>query len=103
MADETCTEVYRLHGWICRISPMIWRRLLVRSDSTIADLHYTLQTAFGWSDEHLHRFHIHGQELAPQRWGKRGILPIAQLVLFFSRMPYWMRKLQRIRYLPAGA
>jgi Plasmid pRiA4b ORF-3-like protein len=39
-----------------RESPMIWRRLLVRSDSTIADQHYTLQTAFGWSDEHLHRF-----------------------------------------------
>jgi len=28
---------------------MIWRRLWVRSDSTIADLHYTLQIAFGWS------------------------------------------------------
>ncbi|MGO8854646.1 MAG: IS1096 element passenger TnpR family protein [Steroidobacteraceae bacterium] len=48
MADETRAEVYRLHVWIGRISPMIWRRLLVRSDSTIADLHYTLQTAFGW-------------------------------------------------------
>jgi hypothetical protein len=63
MADETRAEVYRLHVWIGRISPMIWRRLLVRSDSTIADLHYTLQTAFGWSDEHLHRFHIHGQDM----------------------------------------
>jgi hypothetical protein len=41
---------------------MIRRRLLVRSESTIADLHYTLQIAFGWSDEHLNRFHIHGQD-----------------------------------------
>ena len=41
---------------------MIWRRLLVRSDSTIADLHYMLQIAFGWSDEHLNLFHIHGQD-----------------------------------------
>ncbi|MDE3181012.1 MAG: plasmid pRiA4b ORF-3 family protein [Acidobacteriota bacterium] len=41
---------------------MIWRRLLVRSDSTIADLHYTLQIAFEWSGLHLHRFHIHGQD-----------------------------------------
>src|ERR1035437_5375972 len=55
-------DVYRLHVWIRQISPMIWRRLLVRSDSTIADLHYTLQIAFGWSDEHLNRFHIHGQD-----------------------------------------
>ena len=69
MADETCTAVYRIHVWICRISPMIWRRLLVRSDSSIADLHYTLQTAFGWSDEHLHRFHIHGQDYGVSRVG----------------------------------
>ncbi|KAG0298677.1 hypothetical protein BGZ96_008704 [Linnemannia gamsii] len=41
---------------------MIWRRLLVRSDSTIAELHNTLQIAFGWSDTHLNRFHIHGQD-----------------------------------------
>src|SRR5450755_3085460 len=69
MADETRAEVYRLHVWMGRISPMIWRRLLVRSDSTIADLHYTLQTAFGWSDEHLHRFHIHGQDYGVDRAG----------------------------------
>ena len=41
---------------------MVWRRLLVHSDSTIADLHYTLQIAMGWSDVHLNRFHIHGQD-----------------------------------------
>ncbi len=62
MTNETGVEVYRLHVWIRQISPMIWRRLLVRSDSTIADLHYTLQIAFGWSDGHLNRFHIHGQD-----------------------------------------
>lgn len=54
-------EIYQLHVWIRLISPMIWRRLLVRSDSSIADLHYTLQIAFGWSDEHLNQFRIHGQ------------------------------------------
>lgn len=41
---------------------MIWRRLLVRSDSTIADLHYTIQISIGWSDIHLNRFHIHGRD-----------------------------------------
>jgi len=44
------------------ISPIIWRRLLVRGDSTIADLHATLQTAFGWSDNHPHRFITHGKQ-----------------------------------------
>jgi hypothetical protein len=60
--NGTSVGVYLLHVWIRQISPMIWRRLLVRSDSTIADLHYILQIAFGWSDEHLNRFHIHGQD-----------------------------------------
>lgn len=41
---------------------MIWRRLLVRTDSTIADLHYTLQIVMGWTDTHLHRCHIHGKD-----------------------------------------
>lgn len=44
------------------ISPLIWRRLLVRCDATIADLHATLQLALGWNDEHLNRFVIQGRE-----------------------------------------
>jgi hypothetical protein len=55
-------EIYQFHVWIRQISPMIWRRLLMRSDSSIADFHYTLQIAFGWSDDHLNLFHIHGQD-----------------------------------------
>jgi hypothetical protein len=47
---------------LCGVSPLIWRRVLVRSDSTIADLHTTLQLVFGWSDEHLHRFVVHGRQ-----------------------------------------
>jgi Plasmid pRiA4b ORF-3-like protein len=58
MAVETTPEVYQVHAWIRQISPMIWRRLLVRIDSTLADLHDVLQIAFGWSDFHLHRFRI---------------------------------------------
>jgi hypothetical protein len=33
----------------------------VRNDDTIADLHETVQTALGWSDEHPHRFVVHGR------------------------------------------
>src|SRR6266480_2831489 len=55
-------SVYQLRGVLRGISPLIWRRLLVRSDSTIADLHATLHLAFGWSDEHLNRFVVHGRE-----------------------------------------
>ncbi len=48
---------------------MIWRRLLVRSDSTISDLHYTLQIAIGWSDAHLNQFHIHGKDFGVHHIG----------------------------------
>lgn len=58
--DQT-VEVYQLRIWIRRISPQIWRRLLVRSDNTIAQLHDTLQIAFGWTDQHLHQFLIRGK------------------------------------------
>ncbi len=40
---------------------MILRRLLVRSDMSLADLHYAIQIAMGWEDFHLHRFSIHGK------------------------------------------
>lgn len=36
--------------------PPIWRRLQVPASMTLADLHYTLQTAFEWDNLHLHDF-----------------------------------------------
>src|SRR3954465_1027308 len=69
MADQTIPEIYLLHVWILQISPMIGRRLLVRSDSTLAALHDTLQIAFAWTDSHLHRFRIHGRDYGVGRLG----------------------------------
>ena len=54
--------VYQFKVVLRGISPMIWRRLLLRSDHSIADLHYTIQIAMDWSDSRLHRFHIHGKD-----------------------------------------
>jgi hypothetical protein len=72
MAVETTPEVYQVHARIRQVSPMIWRRLLVRTDSTLADLHDVLQIAFGWSDFHLHRFRIHGRDYGVNRLGGLG-------------------------------
>ncbi|MGO1926781.1 MAG: IS1096 element passenger TnpR family protein, partial [Brachybacterium tyrofermentans] len=36
--------------------PPIWRRLELRSDLTLEEVHGMLQTAFGWFDAHLWRF-----------------------------------------------
>jgi hypothetical protein len=62
MPERQAASVYQLKVWLYGISPMVWRRLLVRSDSTISDLHYTIQLAMGWRDVHLNRFHIHGKD-----------------------------------------
>jgi hypothetical protein len=51
--------IYQLRVVLCGVSPLVWRRLLVESDTSIAELHEILQSAFDWSGENLHRF-IHG-------------------------------------------
>jgi Plasmid pRiA4b ORF-3-like protein len=66
---DKAVEVYQLRVWIRRISPQIWRRLLVRSDSTIAELHEVLQIVFGWRDDHLHQFLIRGKPYGIARVG----------------------------------
>jgi hypothetical protein len=62
MSDSSFPVIYQLKVVLLGISPMIWRRLKVSSDSTIEDLHYTLQIAMVWEDTHLHHFIIHGKQ-----------------------------------------
>jgi Plasmid pRiA4b ORF-3-like protein len=54
-------HVYQFRVVVQGISPLIWRRLLVRSDMSLAILHATLQIMFAWRDTYLHAFHIHGK------------------------------------------
>ena len=44
------------------ISPMIWRRFWIAGNTSLADFHHIIQTAFGWDNEYLHRFHIYGKD-----------------------------------------
>jgi hypothetical protein len=62
MLDSSFGVIYQLKIVLLGISPMIWRRVLVSSNSTIEDLHYIVQLAMGWSNIHLHHFIIHGQQ-----------------------------------------
>ncbi len=55
-------SAYQLRVVLRGLSPLVWRRLLVHPESTIAEFHLVLQASFGWSDDHLHRFEIHGRE-----------------------------------------
>jgi hypothetical protein len=43
LSAPSASMVLQLRVVLRGISPVIWRRLLVRSDATIADLHATLQ------------------------------------------------------------
>ena len=54
MPASDSSAVYQLRIRLDRVSPLIWRRLLVTSETTIAELHACIQIAFGWSDSHLH-------------------------------------------------
>jgi hypothetical protein len=54
---------------LCGVSPLVWRRLLVASDTSLGELHAILQRAFAWSDEPLHRFVIHGSAYGVPRPG----------------------------------
>jgi hypothetical protein len=67
--DHRELQTYQLRAVLRGIIPLIWRRLLVRSDSTVAQLHEALQLAFGWDDEHLNRFEIRGRKYAGYRHG----------------------------------
>jgi hypothetical protein len=72
---DPAPEVYQFRVWLRGISPAIWRRLRLRSDQTLADLHYSLQIVYGWSDEHLHRFAIRAP-LRPLPPGRALVYPV---------------------------
>ncbi len=67
--EEAPRAIYQLHILLLKMSPAIWRRVLVPSDQSLADLHHTIQIAMGWDDTHLHRFLIHGKTHGISREG----------------------------------
>ena len=64
MAQDPVPEVSLLYIWLRHITPLIWRRVLVRADHTLAVLHYIIQIAFSWTDFHLHRFRLRKKDFA---------------------------------------
>nr|WP_245348305.1 plasmid pRiA4b ORF-3 family protein [Paeniglutamicibacter psychrophenolicus] len=52
---------YRLKISLVGARPPIWRRILVPSDVTLADLHQLIQAAFGWDGSHPHDFRTGGR------------------------------------------
>jgi hypothetical protein len=61
-SSHVLPDIYQFRIVMRGISPLIWRHLLVRHDTTLAQLHHILQFLFDWSGEHLHEFHIYGKD-----------------------------------------
>lgn len=55
-------KIYTLKIVLRGISPLVWRRLKVPRRTSLAQLHYVIQTIYGWDDENLHQFHIYGKD-----------------------------------------
>lgn len=47
---------YRIRADLTETEPPLWRRLDLSSDLFLDELHEVIQTAFGWTGSHLHRF-----------------------------------------------
>jgi hypothetical protein len=53
----TDVPIYQIKVTLDESKPPIWRRILVRSDTTLRELHNVIQAVMlGWADYHLHQF-----------------------------------------------
>ncbi len=60
--SDQLAAVYQLKIHLVGISPQICRRVLVRGDTTLAELHHVFQITMGWDNWHLHSFKLWGKE-----------------------------------------
>lgn len=61
MMSKTAAPIYQVKITLKHSKPPIWRRLLLSSETTLAQLHDIIQVAMGWYDSHLHVFRVHKQ------------------------------------------
>lgn len=54
---------------LSRIKPAVWRKIEVPSNITLEHLHKVIQAAFGWYDEHLHKFMVGDEDIEPKGRG----------------------------------
>lgn len=49
---------YILHISLTFSDPLIWRRVQVPGNISLATFHHVIQLSMGWSDTHVHQFHV---------------------------------------------
>jgi hypothetical protein len=60
MTTEHEVGAVRLSARLRGVSPLVTRRIWIREQASLAELHAVLQVAFGWNDEHLYALQIRG-------------------------------------------
>ena len=50
------------------VLPLVWRRVVVSDQWTLASLHHYLQWVMGWQDSHPHEFQVGQRLVAPEWW-----------------------------------
>jgi hypothetical protein len=60
MEAEQKVGAVQLSARLRGVSPPVIRRVLITEQSSLAELHATLQVSFGWSNQHLYSFQIRG-------------------------------------------
>lgn len=63
------TQILQIRIELERIEPLVWRRIQVPGHYTFWDLHVAIQSAFAWTDTHLHEFRPCGQRDGTPRFG----------------------------------
>lgn len=64
--QKTDTKIYQLKITLKGIKPPIWRRVLVKSDTTFDQLHFIIQKSMDWENCHLYEWEIKGREYTGQ-------------------------------------
>jgi hypothetical protein len=55
---KASAPLYHLKVVLNATKPIIWRRLQVPANANLGWLHAVLQVAMGWTNSHLHQFHV---------------------------------------------
>jgi hypothetical protein len=55
-ATKISVPIYQIKVMLKDFKPSIWRRIQVRSDATLGELHAIIQMVMGWTNSHLHHF-----------------------------------------------
>lgn len=82
-------QVYQVKVSLQGIRPPIWRRLRLPAAISLGRLHDVIQTAFGWTDSHLHAFEAEGRRYSRpdfgldefgDRFADEGEVPLCEVV-----------------------